>query len=174
MIPSPEHVAFRGFQAAYDYAWDRWGLYVGTYRLLLISILYVGQAIDVVVGALSNPGEYNLGIAAFFILGHTLVFFVFYASRHLLVDIPLQRIGSPAAFAQLNRTASGWQTKWATMFRIGLTLFIAAFLFRMFGFNLGNVGMLVGLLCWSFGNAVMVRPRNETRLVKENLVTQGT
>ena len=152
------------FQAAYDYAWDRWGLYAGTYRLIWIGLAMSGPSFvhGVLIGSLGGGAARALVhlIAAGIILVLGVAWFAFHSH---LRERREQKAGH---FKVLNARAQ--RDRMLAPFWLGCTAMLFWAICPALNYDdpiNALERMAQGILFAGYGYAtcVMVRPRNETR-----------
>lgn len=156
-------------QWAYDYLWDRWGLYLGTFRTLLI-VLGFSDSILIPVYRLLVLGDVPLWFVILRnLISFTIIWFLF-AREHLGEEWKLQHEGR---FEALNKKTL--ETAWVYAF---LRFLILLFFVLEVDLAAQSAAVVVTkaiaggfMFSWSYACGVLVREREPDRFAR--LAPQG-
>lgn len=159
------------FQAAYDHAWDRWGVYLGTFRMWM-AVIGCGVGIgrptwDVLTG---KPGS---TIPAFLALCVTFAaLWIYLGRRHMGEEWTLQHEGR---YEKLNRRSLKERVgePYFRLTTVGLIWMIGAVLSN--GLNEQAMAALTAIciLPWTYSRELLVRERDARRFEERKLATTG-
>lgn len=157
-------------QAAYDYVWDRWGIYVGTFRTWLIVLAFA----DSILGSIFRMfalGKSNLiALVASEILTFALIWFMF-ARRHLGKEWNAQHENHLNA---LNKIALENQASGRISRIIYVVVMIIVVSLPDTVYEIAIKTLAIGFLfSWSYGWEVMVRDRDRDRFATRRLASHG-
>lgn len=152
-------------QWLYDYCWDRWGVLIGTFRSVFITLAYAVDAVCMFIADGMNASA--LYSVIIYMLMFVPMLWFFYLKDHLNKDNYLQVNGK---FDRLNARALIFHGHVGMAMRVVLFVFLVALAiwFTNYWWQLAQrfVGAtLVLSWCWSLG--VLVRERNEARFQKK-------
>lgn len=156
-------------QAAYDYLWDRFGMYVGTFRVLVLALANV----DVIVNALIRVGtgaDGSLLRAVVDVVLQAGLMWFFFGRHHLGEEWTQQDQGR---LQPLNTQALRSQNS-GPIVRIAVTMLAPALWIWSGRTDLIGVRIaaLIGFIMWTYSCEVMVRERNPDRF--KELAPQAT
>lgn len=165
-----DEAVLRVHQSIYNYLWDRWGLYVGTYRTVMIVLGFIDSIILDVIDAFDPKRGLVFAIPG--LLFTFILIWLFFGRIHMGKEWKLQHEGK---FNALNLTAMSSQGLAGLYLRfffiallVGVTLLIER---STFGLLLRYAGIFFFIM-WSYSCGVMVRDREPDRFLKA--VPQGT
>jgi hypothetical protein len=148
-------------QAAYDYAWDRWGLYVGHARAVFGGVFFAMPVAVIPFREHPTVLTYLMALVNFYLI-YIIVF-----KNHLGQEVPLQRRGS---LTKLNLRALSYRImmgRWK----------ILALLFMVLDFYLSSplewVLDTVSMFGWLYLNEVQVRERDSGRFEQRSFSFSG-
>lgn len=176
----------RVFQDAYDHIWDRWGVYVGTYRACFSFLVSIDLVLTVGIVtrrmAVTTPASATVMTAIFttFTLIALAINWMVYGKAHLGREWRAQRDGDLRA---LNEEALVMQ-RIGTPIRIFVIVLCAAWI-PVHLEILGNAGVglagrlavigagFAGALAYTYTKEVTVRERNESRFAAPKTAHAG-
>ena len=157
-------------QAIYNYLWDRWGVFVGTYRTWMIVFAFIDSIIIDVIDAF-DPKR-GLVVAIPGLLFTFALIWIGFARIHLGKEAKLQAEGK---FDELNRSAMNYQGRVGLIWRVVLLMILVGimqFFERTLAMTLMRYLSIFFFVMWCYSCAVMVRDREPDRFLKA--VPQGT
>lgn len=159
-------------QAAYDYVWDRWGIYLGTFRTWLIILAYSHCLLPPVYRLLTGGDATLAGTIANSVAIFALIWF-FALRNHLGDEWEAQRDGR---YDFIN--ARSLRSRNAGPMARGCTsafLIAGLFIFGADAIEVAATILTVGFAnAWFYAMEVMVRDREPSRFAQGRTVAQGT
>jgi hypothetical protein len=155
MILAADAAMTRGFQQVYDHVWDRWGMYVGTYRAAFVCAAYACDALHVFL----REGLFFTLIYAVIIVP---VLWLGFVRQHLSIENVLQGAGR---FATINLMALMRQGRSGLLMRVAFVTILGLFAWLLGGTErlVQHLLSLVFVLCWTYATGVTVRERDTAR-----------
>lgn len=146
-------------QAAYDYVWDRWGIYVGTFRMGIL----LAANVNVMAIALSRAASGDkdaLIVSMLDVILQAAIVWLLFGLQHLGREWALQDKGKIEA---LNANALRMQSA-GPFVRLSLLMVCALAWYLMdIKHPWASVSALAFMLVWTYSREVMVRERDPDR-----------
>lgn len=157
-------------QTAYDFVWDRWGIYVGTFRTWLIVLAFADSILGPIYRMFALGKSNIVGLVVAEIMTFGLIWLIF-ARRHLGKEWAAQHRNDLKALNKvaLEHQESGRLTR--IIYALVMVLIVSV---PDSAYEVAFKTLAIGFLfSWSYGCEVMVRDRDPDRFATRRLATHG-